>query len=99
MTGNMGCTATFNGSGYTLTTSVVNEVTSSGTAGGTIVSSPTGINCGSDCTENYPAGLIVTLTPKPAANSKFKAWTGHADCADGSVTINANKTCTATFYP
>ena len=99
MTGNMGCTATFNSSGYMLTTSVVNEVMSSGTAGGTIVSSPTGINCGSDCTENYPVGRIVTLTPMPAANSKFKAWTGHADCADGSVTMNANKTCTATFTP
>jgi uncharacterized repeat protein (TIGR02543 family) len=97
MTGNMSCTATFNSSGYTLTSTVVNEVTSSGTPGGTIVSSPTGINCGSDCSENYPAGQIVTLTPKPAANSKFKAWTGHADCADGSVKMDVNKTCTATF--
>lgn len=97
MTGNMGCTATFNGSGYTLTTTVVNEVTLSGTPGGTIVSSPVGISCGTDCSENYPAGQIVTLTPKPAANSKFKAWTGHTDCSDGSVTMDANKTCTATF--
>jgi hypothetical protein len=97
MTGNMSCTATFNSSGYTLTSTVVNEVTSSGTASGTIVSDPVGISCGTDCSENYPAGQMVTLTPKPAANSKFKAWTGHADCADGSVKIDANKTCTATF--
>jgi hypothetical protein len=97
VTSNMGCTATFNSSGYTLTTSVINEATSGGTSGGTIVSTPAGINCGSDCTENYTAGVIVTLTPKPAANSKFKAWTGHSDCTDGSVTLDANKTCTATF--
>ena len=97
MTGNMSCTATFNPSGYTLTSTVVNEVTSSGTPSGTIVSTPIGISCGTDCSENYPAGQIVTLTPKPAANSKFKAWTGHADCADGSVKMDANKTCTATF--
>jgi hypothetical protein len=97
MTGNMGCTATFNSSGYTLTSTVVNEVTLSGTPGGTIVSSPAGISCGTDCSENYPAGQIVTLTPKAAANSKFKAWTGHTDCSDGSVTMNASKTCAATF--
>jgi len=97
MTGNMTCTATFNSSGYTLTSSVVNEVTSSVTPSGTIVSNPAGISCGTDCSEKYPAGQIVTLTPKPAANSKFKAWTGHADCSDGSVTMDASKTCTATF--
>ncbi len=97
MTGNMTCAATFNSSGYTLTSAVVNEVTSSGTPNGTIVSSPAGINCGTDCSENYPAGQMITLTPTPAANSKFKGWTGHADCADGSVKIDANKTCTATF--
>ena len=97
MTSNMSCTATFNSSGYTLTTSVVNEATSSGTAGGTIDSSPAGISCGSDCSESYPVGQIVTLTSKPAANSKFKAWSGHSDCTDGSVTMDANKTCTATF--
>jgi Divergent InlB B-repeat domain len=97
ITGNMACTATFNSSGHILTSTVVNEVTSSGSPSGTVVSSPAGINCGTDCTESYPAGQIVTLTPKPAANSKFKAWTGHADCADGSVKMDANKTCTATF--
>ena len=97
MTGNMGCTATFNSSGYTLTSTVVNEVTTGGSPSGTIVSNPAGISCGTDCSETYPIGQIVTLTPQPTANSKFKAWTGHTDCADGSVTMNASKTCTATF--
>ena len=97
MTGNVSCTATFNSSRYTLTSTVINEATSSGIASGIIVSDPVGISCGTDRSENYPAGQMVTLTPKPAANSKFKAWTGHADCADGSVKIDAHKTCTATF--
>jgi hypothetical protein len=100
VTSNMGCIATFNSSGYALTTKVVNEVTPSGTAGGTIVSSPTGISCDPYCSERYGAGVAVTLTPKPAANSRFKSWTG--DCAGSStasVTMNANKNCTATFTP
>jgi Divergent InlB B-repeat domain/Fibronectin type III domain len=93
------CTATFNPapSGYTLTTSIVNEVTSSGTASGRIVSSPAGIDCGSDCTEIYTSGQVVTLTPVPGTNSKFSGWSGDADCTDGSVTLNASKTCTAKF--
>jgi hypothetical protein len=33
----------------------------------------------------------------PAANSRFVKWTGDADCSDGSVTMNGNKNCTATF--
>jgi Divergent InlB B-repeat domain len=98
MTANVTCTATFNSSGYALTTKVVNEVTSSGTSSGTIVSNPAGINCGTDCTENYTAGQAVILTPTPATNSKFQSWTG--DCSGSSassVAMNANKTCTATF--
>jgi Divergent InlB B-repeat domain len=97
VTSNMGCTATFNASGYALTTSVVNEVTSSGSAAGRIVSNPIGIDCGTDCTENYTSGRVITLTPMPAANSRFVKWAGDADCSDGSVTMNGNKNCTATF--
>jgi hypothetical protein len=94
------CTATFNVNvvaAYTLTTTVINQVTATGTASGRIVSSPAGIDCGSDCTESYIAGKVVTLTPMPAANSKFTGWTGDADCSDGSVTMNAGKTCAASF--
>ena len=94
------CTATFNVNAvaaYTLTASVINEITANGTASGRIVSSPAGIDCGSDCTESYTAGKVVALTPMPAANSKFTGWTGDADCSDGSVTLSAGKTCTARF--
>ncbi len=95
---NLNCTATFNlVSGYTLTTSIVKEITASGSPSGKVVSNPAGIDCGSDCTQTYTAGKVITLTPVPAANSKFAGWTGNADCSDGSITLNAAKTCTAKF--
>ena len=94
---NISCTAIFNTISYILTTSVINEITAAGTAGGRIVSSPVGIDCGSDCAEGYTVAKVVTLTAIPAANSKFVGWSGDADCSDGSVTMNASKTCTARF--
>jgi hypothetical protein len=66
---------------------------------GTVTSSPGGINCGTDCTENYDYGTAVTLTAHPGINSYFVCWSGDCD-ANGQVTMNADKTCTATFgYP
>ena len=85
------CTATFNLITYSL------NVNKSGTGSGTITSNPAGINCGTDCTENYSAGTVVTLSPAPAANSAFAGWSGDPDCSDGTVTVNTGKTCTATF--
>ena len=64
---------------------------------GTVTSSPAGINCGPDCSEPYASGTVVTLTPTPAAGWRFDRWRGDADCTDGVVTMNANKTCTAEF--
>jgi hypothetical protein len=37
------------------------------------------------------------LSASPEDGWQFIGWTGNADCADGSVTLNANKSCTATF--
>ena len=86
------CTATFTpASPQTLT------VTKAGTGGGTVTSTPAGITCGADCTEAYPYYTRVDLTATPAAGSVFTGWSGHADCTDGAVRLNAAKTCTATF--
>jgi hypothetical protein len=76
---------------YTLT------VTKSGTGSGTVTSNPAGISCGSDCSQSYSANTQVTLSAAAASGSTFAGWSGNSDCSDGTVTMNAGKSCTATF--
>ena len=88
------CTATFNTStrpSFTLT------ITVGGSGSGSVASNPGGITRGGDCTEDYTEGTVVTLTPTAAAGSIFGGWTGHPDCSDGQVTMNAARHRTATF--
>jgi List-Bact-rpt repeat protein len=73
------------------------NLTRSGTGSGSVSSVPSGISCGTDCSEVYSSGTVVTLTATPASGSTFAGWGGDADCFDGIVTMSANKSCIATF--
>ena len=74
------------------------SVYKSGLGSGRVTSSPSGINCGSDCSESYNSGTTVTLTATPDSGSTFVGWSG--DCSGtGSctLTMNSNKSVTANF--
>lgn len=66
-------------------------------AGGTVTSNPAGIDCGADCSATYLEGTPVTLTARQGDGCTFDGWTGDADCADGSVTMNGDRMCVANF--
>ena len=73
-------------------------VNKSGSGNGTVVSSPVGINCGSDCNQSYAQGTVVTLTANPNGNSDFIAWSGPCSGAgDCTFTVTANTTVGARF--
>jgi hypothetical protein len=91
MNASKSCAASFKLISYNLT------VSRTGTGVGTVTSSVGGINCGTSCGAEFAQGTVVKLTPAPASASVFSGWNGDTDCTDGSVTINASKSCTAVF--
>jgi uncharacterized repeat protein (TIGR01451 family) len=85
------------GSSISPPTTFTLTVGSTGTGSGTITA--TGIDCGLDCSEQYNSNTVVTLTATADTNSVFAGW---SDCLTSTsspinVTIDADKTCTATF--
>ncbi|MCH7666385.1 MAG: hypothetical protein IH936_10715, partial [Acidobacteria bacterium] len=84
------CTATF----VLLRTLDVSKL---GGGTGLVTSSPSGIDCGGDCIENYVEGTIVNLSAVPDFGSEFGGWGGPADCTDGSLGMLFDFSCTATF--
>ncbi len=76
------------------------NVARAGNGSGTVTSSPAGINCGSDCSETFALGTMVTLTATPTpGTSTFTGWSGGGCSGTGTcvVTFNAATTVTATF--
>jgi uncharacterized repeat protein (TIGR03803 family) len=72
------------------------SVVLAGNGGGTVTSSPAGINCGTTCSANFVSGSVVTLTATPVTGSVFSGWSG--DCSGtGSCTVTASASATATF--
>jgi hypothetical protein len=73
-----------------------------GTGGslGSVTSNPTGINCGFQCTWNFPHGSLVQLTAVPGSNNNFVGWSDPS-CPGNSptctVTMDTSRTLTATF--
>lgn len=70
------------GTNFTLTVAVAGS--------GTVVSNPTGINCGSTCSANYASGTSVTLTANPGAGQVFSSWSGA--CSGNQPTCVLNMT-------
>ncbi len=85
-------TATFSIATYTLTVNL------GGNGGGTVTSTPAGINCGATCMRDFNFNTAVTLTPTAAVGSVFTGWTG-ACTGNGPcvVTMTAAASVTATF--
>jgi List-Bact-rpt repeat protein len=87
---------------YTLSTGAVgpwHALTVATQGDGAVSSTPPGIACPPDCSETYPAGTGVALTPAPAPAWAFAGWTG--DCGGASITCTVNmsvdRSVTATF--
>jgi YVTN family beta-propeller protein len=74
-------------------------VAPTGDGTGTVMSNPSGINCGGTCFASFQSGTLVTLTATAANGSTFAGWSG-GGCSGieaCSVTITANATVIATF--
>ena len=66
--------------------------------GGSVTSSPAGINCGTDCTENYIIHTTVTLTANPGIGL-VTGWDG-CDASNGNqctVKMESARQVTANF--
>ena len=63
---------------------------------GTIISSPSGIDCGANCSADFRAGSEVTLQALPDSNYRFEGWSGacvgESNCVvfmDNAAFVNA----------
>ncbi len=84
--------------GFTQVAAGGNALTVSKAGSGTVTSSPSGINCGADCSESYSSGTSVTLTAQAANGYTFSGWSGPCS-GTGSCTVSMSqaRVVSATF--
>jgi hypothetical protein len=86
--------------GFTGGTLPVLTVTFAGTGTGTVISSPTGINCTSTCSLAFGTGTSVTLTATPNGTSTFGGWAAGCDSVSSNMctlTLSNNRTVGVIF--
>ena len=84
---------------YITVTLPVYSLTVNVNGNGTVISSPSGIDCPGDCSEQYMSGVAVTLTAEPQTGYLLDNW---SDCSNSNgnectVTMNTDTSVTATF--
>jgi hypothetical protein len=68
------------------------------TGSGTVTSSPLGISCGADCSENYASGTSVSLMAAAASGYSFAGWSGACSGTAGcTVSMTAARSVSARF--
>jgi hypothetical protein len=85
---------------WTGVTPVTHDLNVNITGNGSVTSTPSGIACPGDCTNEYSEGASVSLTPTPSSGFTFSGWSG-ACSGNGAcnVTMSADQTVGATFTP
>ncbi len=74
------------------------QISTTGAGGGSVSSTPNGIDCGANCSANFVENTVVTLTATADATSIFSGWsgacTGTGTC---SVSMTGTQSVTANF--
>lgn len=71
----------------TIPTQETLTVSKTGTGGGIVSSSPSGINCGTTCSGVFNSGTGITLSATPNIGSSFSGWSGGGCSGTGNCQI------------
>jgi hypothetical protein len=73
-------------------------ITKTGNGGGSVASSPAGIDCGASCQATYLSATSVVLKAVADASSAFSGWSGDCTGTGGcTLVLDGNKSVTASF--